>query len=307
MNSAGSEAAARFPNLFGIGVERCGTTWLHNMLASHAQVLTPRRKELFYFNKHFDKGAQWYLSQYDESDAWTYKADVTPSYFRRRKTLARIRRDVPDAKIIICVRHPVERAYSHYLHRIRHRALRPEGYGRSFWDEFTGGHRGYKELFPHYGEMLEPVLQMFPRKNILVMVFERDILALQQGMESLFSFLELEQPPLETPGKQNAGSMPRVGTCGAGPSPSRPGAEEMALTFWHAAGKHDISPADGARAQKLKDDASRWTRRILQSESEQLFREYFEEDATRFSRLFGVDIACWYRFRDIEYPLAGSH
>ena len=49
------------PTFVGIGVPRAGTTWLHTLLEGHPQVYLPtRRKEVRFFDRHFEHGPDWY-------------------------------------------------------------------------------------------------------------------------------------------------------------------------------------------------------------------------------------------------------
>jgi hypothetical protein len=292
----------RLPNLIGVGVEKCGTTLLHNILSRHPKVLVPRKKELFFFNENYDKGLDWYLDWYDDHPECLYKADITPSYFRNTRTLRRISTHSPDARILVAVRHPVERAFSHYVHRLRHVALQPGGYHRSFWDEFESGEaRGL--LFPHYGARLRPLLDFFPRSRILVMIYERDITGINSGISRLLDFLELESEANLLPPDQrvNAGCLPKFAFASERSGGAPASSSEDQMYFCHAKGMLQV---DRTRQQEMQASARSWTCSISADDARRLYQQYFASDMEAFARDFDVDISCWQEFQDIEYPVA---
>ena len=106
------------PDFLGIGVQRGGTTWLHTLLASHPDVFMPsRRKEIRFFEKYYDRGLGWYSEFFcPPAEASRYKAigEISTQYYDDEASPRRIHADLPEAKLIIMLRHPVSRAYSHY-------------------------------------------------------------------------------------------------------------------------------------------------------------------------------------------------
>ena len=66
------------PTFLGIGVPRGGTTWLHTLLATHPDVYIPtRRKEIRFFDRHFDRGLGWYEGFFcDDDERDRYRASA---------------------------------------------------------------------------------------------------------------------------------------------------------------------------------------------------------------------------------------
>ncbi len=111
------------PTFFIIGAPRCGTSTLHQALCQHPCIVRPTRKELAFFNVLYAKGLPWYRSQFPTR--WERFAtrrrtggfatcDATPTYLLSPHVARRICEITPDARLIVCVRDPVVRAYSHY-------------------------------------------------------------------------------------------------------------------------------------------------------------------------------------------------
>ncbi len=155
----------------GIGAPRCGTTWLHALLDQHPEVLVPtERKELYYFSHQFDKGLGWYSGFFTRAlgkDAGAVKAvgEISPSYIYSETALRRIQAFNPDMRMILMIRNPVDRLISAYLFRLR------EG-------TFRGSFRKFREENPRaielglYGEALERFDRVFPRDQLLTLIFE---------------------------------------------------------------------------------------------------------------------------------------
>ena len=105
------------PNFLVIGSQKAGTTSIYHVLKAHPQIFQPERKEINYFfhEEEYAKGENWYR-QYFENIPEGVKAlgEATPGYIVHPEAPARIHRLLPDAKLILTVRHPVNRAYSQY-------------------------------------------------------------------------------------------------------------------------------------------------------------------------------------------------
>lgn len=108
------------PDFLIIGTQKGGTTSLSDYLARHPDVHPPRQKEVHYFDENYVRGLDWY-SQFFVSDDGD--PDVTfeasPYYMAHPLVPERVARDLDDPKLIVLLRDPVDRAYSHYRHQVR--------------------------------------------------------------------------------------------------------------------------------------------------------------------------------------------
>lgn len=117
----------RLPNCLVIGPMKAGTTWLHFFLESRCDVCLPYGvKETFFFDRYFDKGSSWYGSHFGYPNDVSCKriVEVAPSYFHSESAPQRIRTVLGEIPLIVTLRDPVKRSWSHYLH------LRRYGYTR---------------------------------------------------------------------------------------------------------------------------------------------------------------------------------
>lgn len=123
--------ARAHPDFLVIGAKRGGTTSLWRYLSEHPAVrpLFPRpenRKGMYYFDEQFGRGDRWYRSHFPlrsrrdrriGSATPTVVGEATPYYLYHPLAPARAQAVVPDARILVVLRDPVERAYSHYKER----------------------------------------------------------------------------------------------------------------------------------------------------------------------------------------------
>ena len=113
-----------WPNFFIVGASRAGTTTLYEYLRRVPQVYLPSIKEPRYFlarsiyediyGRTAVGNTKNYLDLFANSDA-TLVGEATPEYLYHDSAAHKIREKVPHAKIIITLRNPISRAFSHYL------------------------------------------------------------------------------------------------------------------------------------------------------------------------------------------------
>ena len=107
------------PDFLGIGVQKGGTTTLQRLLEQHPQVYLPPCKELHYFSLHYGQGEAWYQQQFEAAAPDQRCGEITPYYLFHPQVPARIHALLPEAKLIVLLRDPVERALSQVAHSMR--------------------------------------------------------------------------------------------------------------------------------------------------------------------------------------------
>lgn len=115
------------PTFLIIGAQRCGTTSLYDSLTGHPSILPALRKELHYFDNNYDKCLEWYKAFFPlrlprETNSTAnppLRGEATPYYIFHPRAHQRIADVLPNAKLIVVLRNPVDRAYSHYWHEVR--------------------------------------------------------------------------------------------------------------------------------------------------------------------------------------------
>jgi Sulfotransferase domain len=101
------------PSFFIIGPPRTGTSWLHQVLSKRASLSHPT-KETRFFDRHFDRGLDWYGSHYRKAVPGRPVGEIAPIYFASPETRERIAALIPQARIVCTFRNPVDRVVSLY-------------------------------------------------------------------------------------------------------------------------------------------------------------------------------------------------
>lgn len=112
-----TDTDAWFPDFVIVGPQKCATTWMYEGLAEHPDVYMPETDSVHYFDMAYHRDIQWYREHFP-SDPENYEVigEETPSYIRSEVTPERLATFNPDIKVIISLRNPIERAFSHYWH-----------------------------------------------------------------------------------------------------------------------------------------------------------------------------------------------
>ena len=108
------------PGFLLVGGQRCGTTSLFEALAQHPSVRRPQgRKGIHYFDVSYHRGMAWYRGHFPLAIRSAPKAitgESSPYYLFHPLAAERIARDLPEVKLVVALRDPVERAYSAHAH-----------------------------------------------------------------------------------------------------------------------------------------------------------------------------------------------
>lgn len=112
------------PDFLIIGVQKGGTTALFHYLSQHRRVMPSVRKEVHYFDLQYGRGLDYYRSYF--GIRWPQRltrgpvlvGEASPSYIFHPAGAERIARHLPDARLIVLLRNPVDRALSHYRHNL---------------------------------------------------------------------------------------------------------------------------------------------------------------------------------------------
>lgn len=160
------------PTFIGIGAQKCASTWLFEILRDHPEVLLSNPKELDFFSYRYDYGLQWYSHHFSPPAATKAIGEISPSYFHEPAVPERVRRVLPEARILLSLRDPVQRALSNHKHEVRLGRFR----GRDI--SFEAGLQNNASYLEQglYATHLSRWLKCFPREQLLVVLYD-DIVA----------------------------------------------------------------------------------------------------------------------------------
>jgi hypothetical protein len=224
---------ARLPNFFIVGAPKAGTTSLHAYLAQHPRIYLSPLKETYYFSSEFrlenfsdevrprllsDARAleeylqgevrelrfgglvsRWedYLKLFRHVSDEIAIGEATPLYLWSQSAPGNIAALIPHARIVISLRNPVDRAYSHYLHMVASGAVR-----RSFREQIEASLRVADQRkigpawpfleFGRYHEQISRYLSVFPRSQLHISLFEELQETPDLLITRLFTFLGVD-------------------------------------------------------------------------------------------------------------------
>ena len=119
----------KLPDFIIIGAQKSGTTSLYDFLIKHPAIAPAAKKELHYFSVQYARGELWYRSNfptnlsrsafYKKTTQRLLSGEASPLYLFYPMVPDRMKEILPDVKLIVILRNPVDRAYSHYHHSLR--------------------------------------------------------------------------------------------------------------------------------------------------------------------------------------------
>ncbi len=116
--------ARMLPDFLIIGAPKAGTTSLYAYLSDHPCIRPAITKEVLFFDRRFGRGRNYYRSCFPirplSAGRQIMTGEASPYYFQHPLVPERVAGMVPDVRCIVILRDPVERAWSHYRHNVRH-------------------------------------------------------------------------------------------------------------------------------------------------------------------------------------------
>lgn len=177
------------PNLLFIGPDKAGSTWLADVLADHPDVFVPPAKDLYFFDRTYDRGLGWYEKAFAGARGEPIVAEVCHDYLFSEPACGRIATDLPDVRLLAIVRRPGERAFSSYLHMRKHgRAQVPFEEAIDTIDELVDHGR--------YTTYLTPYVEAFGRERMWVGTFDDLRADPEVFVAGLWSWLGIASHPL---------------------------------------------------------------------------------------------------------------
>lgn len=214
------------PSTLIIGSQKAGTTSLYHYIAQHPLVHPPTRKEVRYFHRNYGRGMGWYRSHFPLRQLGLAQTlEASTGYFDNLWAPSRVATDLPRVRIIVLIREPVARAWSHYRHSIR-LGVEHESFSRALALEsrrlapllrrLESDPTFYSSELAHfsyqrrgrYSEHLQRWFRFFDRERFLVVMSDDLLVSPAKTMESVWEFLDL---PVHESNKYlhfNAGSEP---------------------------------------------------------------------------------------------------
>lgn len=199
------------PHFFVAGAPRCGTTALYTYLGEHPNIFLPKIKELHYFASDFPgiqkilfKSLDEYLKMFaGAGPQHLVVGEISPLYYYSQVALKNINKFDPSGKIILILRNPVDFVES--IHQLNLALLREDEPDLAKAWELQGLRRLGKmipsscrepELVLYgdlglFGKHVDRMFEIFPKEQVLVVLFDDFAANPRASYETILSFLGL--------------------------------------------------------------------------------------------------------------------
>jgi len=167
-----------------VGCQRCGTTWTDAALREHPQVFLPALKQTYFFDRNFERGMEWYLQRFDGIEANHDAVGEVATGYCLPQAVPLMASNLPDVKVIMIMRHPVDRAYSNFQSRCAE-----EG-----WSSFTEALDADEDLLARgrYIEQIDLLMEHYGRDRFLAVLYD-DLNGDDRGfLKSILSFIDVD-------------------------------------------------------------------------------------------------------------------
>lgn len=315
------------PNFLGIGAEKAGTTPLCRLLMQHPEIfITPDKETHFFSRGDYLADLRFYEAAFFHRYAGEPAiGEMTPDYMRLPGNARRLREALGRIKIIICLREPLRRAFSHY-----HQCLRLLEDNRSFFtaceQELAAppdfmDYLAARQAYVHgslYSAQIAEFAREFGSENLFFMILERDLAtnqAKREMLERLFRFLEVDprpQAPIVLVVRDTSLPCPTLELVTAGAARTvldREGREvavlpgDIVLRTGNRGLDRVIRRPSAHMRRFFSGMAENMTRTLSREESERLRNRYFSGVTAETSEIVGCDLAAFWSSADPHDPL----
>ena len=219
------------PDFLIIGAAKCGTTSLYSFMIKHPDIYPALWKEIFFFDRYYPRGINWYRANFPSKFQKFSKklvkknfltGEATPTYIHHPLAAQRVFETNSKIKLIILLRNPIERAYSHYQMEVSlgyenksfEVAINLENERLSGEKEKMLMDKNYfsykRQIFSYltsgiYVDQLKIWMNQFPKEQFLIIKTEDLANKPQEILNQVFEFLNLAKFDMSKFEKYNLG------------------------------------------------------------------------------------------------------
>ena len=257
-----------------VGCQRCGTTWVDAALRDHPQVYLPDAKQSYFFDRAYERGIDWYVSLFDGAGPEHVAVGEIATGYCLVDVVPMVASHFPDIRLLMVVRHPVDRLMSNYQ-------VRKQEQG---WSSLEQAIEDDPDLLARsrYGEQLDAMLEHWPRDRIKVLFHEDLSLDDRAYYRSICAFLGVD-PDIET--KQfgqikNSAMFPRV---------RRFFTTIRLRPFLNALSRSPV----GTMVRRMKKQSGRRGYATMSPETRRMLLDEFADSNRRLAELTGRNLDHW--------------
>lgn len=199
------KVSERKPNLFIAGAAKAGTTSLYFYLSEHPDIFGSNYKEPRFYTYHDFSRLQCskefineiiyeeksYFELYKNSVKEKYIVDGSVYIVFFKNALKRIKKACPNAKIIISIRNPIDRLYSHYKMQIN-MGVETRNFKQFLENPISVEGINYIELGLYFIQ-IKSAFETFGEENVMVIKYEDFIRDTKKILGNIYDFLNIDR------------------------------------------------------------------------------------------------------------------
>jgi len=310
------------PEFLIAGVPKAGTTALHAALSQHPELyLSPVKEPKFFltdgppptrggpgdaltYREHVWQRPE-YEALFAAAPPGALRGEATPLYFYDPAAMGRVRALIPEARLIVVIRDPVERAHSNWTH-LWSAGLEPEGDFLRACDEEPGRIAAGWASFWHYtglgqyGKQLAHAYSLFPRGQVLVIRYRLLIDDPVATLDRICAFLGVQAGVITEIPRENVTAHPEHTLAHR--------TVALGMRASNAVGWLLPGTAATAATHRLERylQRGRRERQPLSWQQRQALLPRFADDIRLLGELLGEDFTDWLAPRDRSGNMVGS-
>ena len=187
------------PDFFVIGAQKAGSTYLLQCLAEHPQIYMPPAEVAFFEDSLYDpQRLDWFEKHFDPAKPGQVVGVKRPNLLGRPECPERLDRHMPDLKLVVVLRHPIQRAVSGYFHYMKTGFLPVRPVEEGLQDLLAGKHpTGYPRAdevleFGLYHKHLLSYQRKFPAERMHITLLDDLKPDPRPQLDQLYQFLGVE-------------------------------------------------------------------------------------------------------------------
>lgn len=283
---------SHFPDFFIIGAPKCGTTSLALWLSEHPGVFMSKPKEPYYYSPELvrqpaARDETEYRRLFASARAGQKVGEASTTYLRSRVAVPRILSDRADARLIVCLRNPVDMAHSVHAQILKGGKLKERDFGKVWRMEemiLVGDGQERISDICRVGAQVKSLLSLACRDQVLFLLLEDIQSAPRDCYKTVLDFIGVEDDGRTVFPTVNTRALPRSIALATAARVGHQIKRQMGIS--RSLGLGDII----SKVNNVSDKAG--STEVLPELRQSLF-ETFQADIERLQELIGRDLSHW--------------
>lgn len=292
-------------NLFIIGAAKCGTTSLHEYLGQHPDIFMSAIKEPHYFSnvdqllhdgvdeeasRHSSliKDELTYHKLFKNGQNQLYRGESSPSYLWHDKAAQNIYNYNPHSKIIILLRDPIMRAFSHFQMAVQAGFQKKVSFYTAIKEDLAvpeeeiGWNKSHMYVaLGFYYRQINRYSKIFPEEQMMIIKFEDFVKDINSGMSSISKFLNVDPskfPDLNSRSQHNRAMAPKYPII------------DLLKENWFVQKMLSLLPENLKNTVKSKTHREGYRKDlVLDNPSQKLLNQLYRDELLSLNEIYGID------------------